>query len=64
MAEIELRILKKQCLSKRMPDKETMQEQVEAWVADKNNKAEKTDWQFTIDKARTKLKRLYPKVGS
>lgn len=64
MAEIELRILKKQCLSKRMPDKETMQEQVEAWVADKNNKAEKADWQFTIDKARTKLKRLYPKVGS
>lgn len=64
MAEIELRILKKQCLSRRMPDKEMMEEQVEAWVADKNNKAEKADWQFTIDQARTKLKRLYPKVGS
>jgi hypothetical protein len=33
-------------------------------VVDKNNKAEKADWQFTIDKARTKLKRLYPNVGS
>lgn len=61
MAEIELRILKKQCLPRRMPDKETMQEQVEAWAADKNDKA---DSQFTIDKAKTKLKRLYPKVGS
>jgi transposase len=64
MAEIELRILKKQCLSRRMPDKETMQEQIKAWAADRNNKAEKADWQFSIDQARIKLKRLYPKVGS
>lgn len=64
MAEIELRILKKQCLAKRMPDKQTMEEHIKAWVDDKNNAAKKTEWQFTIEDARTKLKRLYPKVGS
>lgn len=64
IAEIELRILKKQCLGKRMPDKETMEEQIAAWVADKNNNAKKVEWQFTIEDARTKLKRLYPKLGS
>ncbi len=63
MAEIELRILKKQCLGKRMPDKQTMEDQIAAWTADKNNTAKKTDWQFTIEDARIKLKRLYPKLG-
>ncbi|MFM2376833.1 MAG: hypothetical protein RLZZ165_1930, partial [Bacteroidota bacterium] len=32
-------------------------------TADKNNKAKKTDWQFTMEDARIKLKRLYPKLG-
>jgi transposase len=64
MAEIELRVLKQQCLGKRMPDKATMEAQIEAWAKDKNNTAKKADWQFSLDDARIRLKRLYPKLGS
>ena len=63
MAEIGLRILKKECLGKRMPDKATMEDQKDAWFADKNNTSKKTDWQFPIEDARVKLKRLYQNLG-
>lgn len=61
IAEIELRMLKQQCLARRMPDKQTIEDQIKAWATDKNNKQVKVDWQFSIDQARTKLKRLYPR---
>jgi DDE superfamily endonuclease len=62
MAEIELRILQGQCLNRRIPDIETIRSEVEAWQTARNNQIKNIDWQFTTATARTKLKRLYPKL--
>ena len=62
MAEIELSVLKGQCLERRIADMATMQAAVAAWENDRNNKNGKIDWQFTTSDARVKLKRLYPKL--
>lgn len=62
MAEIELSVLKGQCLDKRIANKETMCSESAAWENDRNNQQAKIDWQFTTQDARIKLKRLYPKL--
>jgi hypothetical protein len=62
MAEIELSVLKGQCLDLRIPDIAAMQSEVAAWERDRNNSSKKIDWQFTTHDARIKLKRLYPKL--
>ena len=59
MAESELAVLTTQCLSRRIPDKQTLGEVV-AWQSPRNNHHAKADWQFTTENARVKLKRLYP----
>ena len=61
VAEIELSVLKGQCLDRRIPDMSSMQAEVAAWEKGRNNTASKINWQFTTTEARTKLKRLYPK---
>ena len=60
MAEIELSVLARQCLCERMESKERLQEQVLAWQDRRNRSGVKTDWRFTTEDARIKLKRLYP----
>ena len=60
MAEIELNVLIKQCLDRRIDNMPEMQAEVEAWQNRGNNKNAKINWQFTTDDARIKLKRLYP----
>jgi len=62
IAEIELSVLKGQCLDRRIPDMPTMQAEVAAWEKDRNNSVSKIDWQFTTADARVKLKRLYPQL--
>ncbi|MDX9923112.1 MAG: transposase [Syntrophales bacterium] len=62
MAEIELSVLKGQCLNRRIPDITTMRHEVTAWEKDRNNSAKNIVWQFTTPDARIKLKRLYPKL--
>ena len=62
MAEIELSVLARQCLSERMNDKAHLQEQVAAWQQRRNANSVKIDWRFTTEDARIKLKRLYPTV--
>jgi len=62
MAEIELNVLQKQCLNRRIPDRATLNEEVAAWEQSRNNANNKVDWQFTTQDARTKLKRLYPSI--
>lgn len=62
IAEIELSVLKRQCLSERIPDIYKMREKIKAWNNERNTKQTKVDWQFTTDDARIKLKRLYPKL--
>ena len=60
MAESELGILSSQCLDRRIPDQQVLKDEVEAWVADRNGKHAKANWQFTTADARVKLRRLYP----
>ncbi len=62
IAEIELSVLKRQCLAGRIDCIEKMRSGVAAWNADRNNRQTRVDWQFGTDKARVKLKRLYPKL--
>ena len=60
MAESELSVLSGQCLDRRIPDKQTLIEEVAAWEGHRNKNHTKADWQFTAADARIKLKRLYP----
>jgi DDE superfamily endonuclease len=61
IAEIELSVLKRQCLAVRIDCIEKLQSKVLAWNNDRNNRQAKVDWHFKTDNARIKLKRLYPK---
>jgi transposase len=61
MAEIELSALTRQCLDRRIPDKDTLMSEVKAWQDQRNSEVIKVHWQFTTANARTKLKSLYPK---
>jgi DDE superfamily endonuclease len=60
LAESELSVLSGQCLDRRIPDKQTLIDEVAAWQDCRNKKHVKADWQFTTADARVKLKRLYP----
>jgi hypothetical protein len=60
MAEIELSVLGRQCLSRRIPDQHSLRREVTAWERARNKKRATVDWRFTTHDARIKLKRLYP----
>ena len=62
MAASELSVLSSQCLDRRIPDKQTLIEEVGAWQANRNEYHTKADWQFTTADARVKLKRLFPTI--
>jgi hypothetical protein len=64
MAEIELSVLARQCLSDRMESKQRLMESVAAWEVRRDAASVRVDWQFTSADARVKLKRLYPKILS
>lgn len=64
MAEIELNVLTKQCLNRRIDNIETVRKEVRAWENNRNNKNAKINWQFKTEDARIKLKRLYPTFDS
>ena len=64
MAEIELNVLMGQCLNRRIDNIETIKQEVNAWQQDRNNKEATINWQFTNDKARIKLKKLYPTIST
>lgn len=62
MAEIELSVLARECLDRRIPDKITLLKEVAAWELRRNQGERTVDWQFTTADARIKLKRLYPSI--
>jgi transposase len=62
VAEMELSVLARQCLDRRIPDLETLRREVAAWEQKRNAAVVKVDWQFTTADARVKLKRLYPTI--
>ena len=60
VAEIELSVMSRQCLNRRIPDKQTYEQEIMKWNYDRNDQQIGVDWQFTTKDARIKLKRLYP----
>jgi len=62
IAEIELSVLKRQCLAGRIENIDILRSEVSAWNTDRNNRQTKVNWHFTTSDARIKLKRLYPKL--
>ena len=63
MAEIELGVLTRQCLDRRLPDKATLSAEIAAWQQRRNAAESKVEWRFTTANARIKLKRLYPTLS-
>ncbi len=64
MAEIELSVLSRQCLDRRVPDVPTRQAEVAAWQHRRDAAGQPLDWRFTTADARIKLKHLYPSFGA
>lgn len=62
IAECELAALTRQCLDRRMPDRETLASETRAWYIARNGAGQAVDWQFTTEDARVRLKRLYPQI--
>lgn len=62
VAEMELSVVARQCLDRRIPDLTTLRREVSAWEHRRNAAVVKVDWQFTTADARVKLKRLYPTI--
>jgi len=64
MAEIELSVLARQCLDRRIGSREELEREVAAWEEGRNERQVEVDWQFTTADARIKLRRLYPAIQS
>jgi hypothetical protein len=63
VAECELSCMTSQCIAgRRIGELEILQSEIKAWSDRTNTKQRGIDWHFTIDNARTKLKKLYPKI--
>ena len=64
MVEIELSVLSKQCLSRRIGELSELDQQVTAWVEARNRKKASVNWQFTLNQARQKFHRFYPNTST
>jgi hypothetical protein len=60
VAELELSVLERQCLDRRMASRAAVEQEAAAWEVQRNTARVTVDWQFTSRDARIKLKRLYP----
>ncbi len=61
MVEIEIGVLKGQCLDRRIADRERLEQEIAAWEGQRNAAGARTIWMFTTEKARAKMGRAYPK---
>jgi hypothetical protein len=64
MVEIELSVLVRQCLKRRVPDMETLKREAGAWCEERNRSGTSVDWRFTTEDARSKLRKLYPSIDA
>lgn len=62
MAEIEFSALSRQCLNRRIANRDVLQREVTAWTTERNVHGASVHWRFTTQDARIKLKRLYPVI--
>lgn len=59
MVEIEISVLVRQCLGRRLPDIETLNQEAKAWCRERNRLGANVDWRFRTEDARIKLRSLY-----
>ena len=64
MAEIELNVMTRQCLARRIDSIERLRRELALWETSRNQEVAKITWHFTVDKSREKLISLYPKFDS
>ena len=64
MAESELGVLARQCLDRRIPSREVLERETDAWQQRRNQEGIRADWRFTTQDARIKLKSLYPSASA
>ena len=64
MVEIEIGVLNQQCLDRRIPDRETLRNEVAHWQRRRNAQGARVEWMFDVCRAREKLHRVYPKPVS
>ena len=62
MAEIEIGVMTRQCLDRRIPDRSVLRRETAAWQAQRNRDGIRVDWRFTTADARVRLKSLYPSI--
>ena len=62
MAEIEIGVMARQCLDRRIPDRSVLRRETAAWQAQRNRDGIRVDWRFTTADARVRLKSLYPSI--
>ena len=62
MAEIEIGVLARQCLDRRIANQDILRGEVNAWQNQRNRDVIRVDWRFTTEDARIKLKSLYPSI--
>jgi hypothetical protein len=62
LVQIELSVLVRQCLKRRLPDVQTLRREAEAWEEERNRAGASVNWRFTTADARTKLRKLYPSI--
>jgi hypothetical protein len=62
MVEVEISVLVRQCLKRRLPDMETLGREAQAWCKERNRLGAGVDWRFRTEDARIKLRSLYPSV--
>lgn len=64
IAKIELSVMTRQCLDRRIADINLLRQELSNWESNRNKSQKGVDWQFTTDTARIKLRRLYPQFKS
>jgi hypothetical protein len=64
MVEIELSVLVRQCLKRRLPDMEKLEQEAAAWCEERNRLGTSVEWRFTTEDARIKLCKLYPSIDA
>jgi hypothetical protein len=62
MVEIELSVLVRQCLKRRLPNMEALEREAGAWCEERNRLGTSVEWRFTTEDARSKLRKLYPSI--
>jgi hypothetical protein len=60
MVEIEIGVLRTQCLDRRVDNRSLLEKEINAWQLQRNKTGARIQWMFTTEKARAKMTKAYP----